>query len=44
MGTSADMITALTGHLAPDAEGYEHELLDAFDTAAAAKQREGAGS
>ena len=43
MGTSVDMIDRTYGHLAPDAEGYERDLLDAFDTAAAAKQLEGAG-
>jgi len=43
MGTSVDMIDRTYGHLAPDADGYERDLLDAFDTAAAAKQLEGAG-
>ena len=31
MGTSVDMIDRTYGHLAPDAESYERELLDAFD-------------
>jgi len=31
MGTSVAMIDATYGHLAPDAEEYERELLDAFD-------------
>jgi integrase len=31
MGASVDMIDRTYGHLAPDAESYERELLDAFD-------------
>lgn len=31
MGTSVEMIDRTYGHLAPDAENYERELLDAFD-------------
>ena len=31
MGTSVDMIDRTYGHLAPDAESYERDLLDAFD-------------
>jgi hypothetical protein len=31
MGTSVEMIDRTYGHLAPDAEAYERELLDAFD-------------
>jgi integrase len=31
MGTSVEMIDRTYGHLAPDAESYERELLDAFD-------------
>lgn len=37
MGASVEMIDRTYGHLAPDAEGYERELLDAFD----ARQAEG---
>jgi integrase len=31
MGTSVEMIDRTYGHLAPDAEDYERDLLDAFD-------------
>lgn len=31
MGTSVDMIDRTYGHLAPDAEAYERDLLDAYD-------------
>jgi hypothetical protein len=31
MGTSLAMIDATYGHLAPDAEEHERELLDAYD-------------
>jgi integrase len=31
MGTSVEMIDRTYGHLAPDAEQYERDLLDAFD-------------
>jgi hypothetical protein len=34
MGTSLTMIDQTYGHLAPDAEERERELLDAYDTAA----------
>lgn len=34
MGTSLAMIDATYGHLAPDAEGQEAALLDAYDAAA----------
>ena len=36
MGTGVDMIDRTYGHLAPDAESYERELLDAFDAKNAA--------
>jgi hypothetical protein len=32
MGTSVEMIDRTYGHLAPDAEGYERGLLDAYDS------------
>jgi integrase len=32
MGTSVEMIDRNYGHLAPDAENYERELLDAYDS------------
>jgi hypothetical protein len=31
MGTSVEMIDRTYGHLAPDAEDYERELLNAWD-------------
>ena len=31
MGTSVEMIDRTYGHLAPDAEDYERDLLDAYD-------------
>jgi len=31
MGTSVEMIDRTYGHLAPDADAYEVELLDAWD-------------
>jgi integrase len=31
MGTSVEMIDRTYGHLAPDAESYECDLLDAYD-------------
>jgi integrase len=35
MGTSAEMIDRTYGHLVPDAETYERDLLDAFDARSA---------
>jgi hypothetical protein len=40
MGTSLTMIDQTYGHLAPDAEDRERELLDAYD-AAGDRSREG---
>jgi hypothetical protein len=31
MGTSLEMINRTYGHLAPDAEAYKRDLLDAYD-------------
>ena len=41
MGTSLAMIDATYGHLAPDAEERERELLDAYDLAASARAESG---
>lgn len=39
MGTSLAMIDATYGHLAPDAEGQEAALLDAFDASSVGSER-----
>jgi integrase len=41
MGTSLAMIDATYGHLAPDAEEHERELLDAYDAVTTAAARDG---
>jgi hypothetical protein len=39
MGTSAAMIDATYGHLAPDAEEYERALLNAYDNRESGAER-----
>ena len=39
MGTSVDMINETYGHLVADADGFERELLDAYDSRARSSRR-----